>query len=320
MDRCLNRCTFCPGKVKETGTLNERFDRFKEAADHFLDQEFKQIEISGNDPIQFPMIREAVEYLKSNGVEYLTISTHARNLKDGNLAKDLAGAGVNFLRVPLYGATAQTHNKVVQFTAPDDEMSFSKGNAFEETVLGIKNAVANNIVISGHTIPMKYNQDELAEIIDLYLKLSNGKMNSMIIAAAGISAREYEYTSDWYLPIHKTGEILKPLLNHSITRDFPQIKFHFEDFPACALYSLNPRIVNQEIVPNIGTNEIVEEMRSKHDEKIPHYRVKTHFDKCDVCVLKKACGGILKNDYELFGADDLKPITAEAMMDPNIRD
>lgn len=315
--RCLNRCTFCPGTVKDGLSTEERFQKFLKDSQYFIDNKFKNIEISGNDPIQFPKIIEAIRHLKENGIQYLTLSTHGRNFKNSQFTAEARKAGLDFCRIPIYGSTEIIHNKSVQYVSQDDEENLSVGNAFQDTIEGIKNCVRNDIRIYGHTVPMQHNKLDLANIIDLYLELTAGKMNNMTISPAFISAVDTTYTAQWYLPQKDIGNALRKVLNHRIQKDFPHIKFKIVDFPYCVVHAISPLIENTNLVPNLGVHKLIQEIQSDLDDSIPHYRLKSYLDGCKECIALKACGGYLINDKKMFGTDGIRPITADALMDPD---
>lgn len=315
--RCLNRCTFCAGIVNEKESLEGRYAKFLKDSQYFIDAGFKNIEISGNDPIQFPKILEAIKHLKSNGVEYITLSTHGRHFKNPAFAKDLAQAGLSFCRIPLYGSTEEIHNQAVQYIGAEDGKALSVGNAFVETTAGIKNCVANGIRIYGHIVPMQFNQEDLAKTIDLYLELTDGKMDSLTVASACITEPEFEYTANWYLPIKDAGKTLNSIINHHIQKDYPHINFKIYDFPFCTIKAIVPNFENVAIVPNLGEHKVIENLRSNIDDSIPSYRLKSYMKECSSCIAYKICGGIYDNDQKMFGTEGLEPITADMLMNPD---
>lgn len=310
-ERCLSRCTFCPGVLVDNLSSSEKLEKFKKDSQHFISQGVQEIEISGVDPIQYSRIVEAVKYLKDNGVSKVVLSTHGRNLKDKTLAQELASAGLDYCRIPLYGSTAELHNKVMHYVAPHDPGSMSVGNSFEDMTEAIHNCSDVNIYIKGHIVPNQYNQHDISNIIDLYLDLTQGKMVNLVVASACIADKSEEYTSDWYLPIKDSKEVLNSIVDHSIVSRYPRISYLVMDYPYCVLGKMHPNIKNLNLVPNMGTYRIAEDVRSEVSDHIPSYRIKTFFNDCDTCVAKGLCAGIYKNDLEMFGSEGLSPLTPE---------
>lgn len=315
--RCLNRCTFCNGDTNDSRTVEEKFSKFKEDAKHFLNKGYNEIEISGNDPIQYSKIVDCVKFLKDIGIKKIVLSTHGRNMKDEHLTKNLAEAGLTSCRIPLYGSTADVHNQAMQYVAPG-EKPLSVGNSFNDTVEALKMCSKYDIFIKGHIIPMQFNQHDISNTVDLYLELTSGKMENLVVASACISHVSEEYTSTWYLPLNKSSEALKSVLNHKIKKDYPHIFFRIIDYPFCTVGALHPTMLNEYLVPDLGKNEVSEVIRSSIDSSVPHYRIKTKFSDCSNCVANKVCAGVYKNDMDMFGTEGLIPITPERLLEPGI--
>lgn len=317
--RCLNRCTFCSGTVKEGVTTESIFSKFLTDADYFIKNKYDEVEISGNDPLQFSKLVEVVEYLKKNGIKKIVLSTHGRHLKDLSLVESLAMAGLNSCRIPLYGKNEKIHNSMVQYLV-EGEAYFPQGSAFNDSTEALKNCAKVGLKIKGHIVPTKYNHDSLNEVIDLYLDLCKEQLEELIIAAACISITDVEFTGDWYKPISELSDCIKSVLKHNIRKDYPHIFFNVRDFPYCSVRKLHSDIENKIDFPDIGKHIVPLEQRSDFNQHIPHYRVKAYFDKCERCIAYKLCAGIYKNDLDMFGFGQLAPITQEDLLNLNYLD
>lgn len=297
--KCMNTCVFCPGIAREED-FNSKFKRLINEANYFIENNYDSIEISGGDPGEFSAIAEIVYYLKKNGIKNVQLSTHGRTLKNKDFVNRLASAGLNYCKIPLYGSTQEPHNKTVQ-------VKDSLGNAFQDSIQGIKNCIKHGIWIAGHTLITQYNKGDINNIIKLYLNLTEGHMKEMVICSAGITELDYEYTGDWYIPFKDMKPYLKDVIeNHP---EIPgDVNFRILEIPYCVLGKYNEAMSNNEQMPDLGKQKIEEKNRAKENPKIPHYRVKTYFEECDMCSLKYMCDGIHKNDLDMFGPGDLKAI------------
>lgn len=101
--RCSNRCTFCPGIVDESISVDAKYSKFILESNFFINNGYKKIEISGSDPIHFSKLSEAIRHLKDNGISEVCLSTHGRNFKNLSFVKNLQEAGLDSVRIPLTG-------------------------------------------------------------------------------------------------------------------------------------------------------------------------------------------------------------------------
>jgi MoaA/NifB/PqqE/SkfB family radical SAM enzyme len=302
--KCMNCCTFCSGSSAYEDP-EVKFARLIDEIDFFLKDGIKKIEISGGDPGEYERIAEIILYLRENGVEEIVLSTHGRTLKDKALVEQLKLAGVSAIRMPFYGSTASIHNKTAQYYP-------TAGNAFEDTLAGLRNCVEAEIMITGFTLINQYNKEDINNIISLYLENTDaGKwLGKLYIGITFISDLNYSYTKDWFLPLKNMGPYVRdiwdnapPLPGHTA--------FSFLDIPYCVLGEYTSLIENKfSGLPNLGKHKITElENRSTISDTIPHYRIKSYFDECERCVLNDICGAIPLNEIKMFGTYGLKAIT-----------
>lgn len=293
--KCMNTCLFCPG-IGMDATDEYIFKKAIEDANHLIKNGYEMIDISGVDPGEVNGIAEIIYYLKKNGIKYVQLSTHGRTLKDIDFAHRLSKAGLDYLRVSLYGSKSDIHNKVTQ-------VENSEGDSFRDTTLGIKNSVIYGITIAGNIRVTEYNKNDLNNIINLFTELSEGKIKEIIIGNIGISYKSYDYTSDWYLPFHKMKPFLLNVLNNENLPSYVKIL----DIPYCVVGKDSDIIENNNDMPDLGKHEIDSTMVSEQGN-IPHYRIKQYFEECKDCSLRYKCDGMNKNDMEMFGVDGLKAI------------
>ena len=303
--RCMNRCTFCSGMCEKIDP-KEKLDKILSEIDYFMKHGTKRIEISGGDPGEYIGIAEIIKHLRANGIQEVQLSTHGRTLKDENLVKDLKESKVSTIRIPLYGSTAEIHNKTAQYES-------TPGNAFDDTVQGIKNCTKYNIPIVGYTLINQYNKKDVNNIIQLYMDLTdNGRLlDQLYIGITFISQLDYSYTKDWFLPLKDMRPYIKDVYdNHP---KLPEAtNFRFLDIPYCVLGEYSDIIENKFAgFPNLGKHRIDEGNRSSISDGIPHYRIKSYFNECEECSLNDVCGAIPLNEIKMFGTYGMKAIKEE---------
>lgn len=298
--KCMNTCLFCAGTGDKSKTTEEIFQQAIKDANYFIENEYSMIEISGGDPGEFEGIAEIIYYLKQGGIGNITLSTHGRKMKDEELVKRLAVAGLDRCRIPLYGSTSEIHNKTTQ-------VENSTGDAFADSTQGIKNLVKHGIKIDGHTVVNMYNKDDIENIINLYMDLTDCFLGNIVIGPSFISTLSYSYTKDWFIPMKDLGPYLSGVIKES--KKIPDnIWFQIRDFPYCVFGQWDESIINYEPPPDLGQQLVKEGTRSKENPHVPHYRVKTHFHRCAECSLKNECDGIPVNELKMFGTYGLEPI------------
>lgn len=301
-ERCMNRCTFCVG-YHGVEDPTEKWNRYIAEADHFLkNTDIRRVEISGGDPGEYDRIVDFIKYLRRNGMVEVQLSTHGRTFKDENLVIALKEAGVTAVRIPLYGSTAEIHNKTAQYEP-------TPGDAFAEAVEGIKNVAKHGLPLVGYTLLNQYNKDDVLNILQLYLDLAGKSLIQMFIGLTFISELNYTYTKDWFLPIKD----MKPYIR-KIYENYPEAledidRFVFLDIPYCVFGEYSDLIENKfEGFPNLGMHDIEEANRSQVSSKIPHYRIKSYFSECEKCDLSGECGAIPLNEIKMFGTYGLKAV------------
>ena len=124
---CSLACPFCGGGPKPSPESLKT----QEIIAYKTLQEFKQkgimmVDISSGDPIEYQHISELIDYMKKEGF-CVQLSTHGVGLADKSLADKIVAAGVDKLRIPIYGSCSEIHDTVV-----------GKKRSFQKTISGIK--------------------------------------------------------------------------------------------------------------------------------------------------------------------------------------
>lgn len=294
LNSCRNSCVFCnPQGMRRIIDDNE----LKKIESHLLKQVldlkkkgFKEVEISGCDPVEYSKISEFIRWLKDIGFEYVELSTHGRNLSDLKLTRKLRESGLDEVRIPLYGSNKRIHESVTQ----------SKGS-FQDTLNGIMNIkkYAPNIKIKITSLVMKQNYKDIENIFALASKYSSDIIFSIPCLNDEIDSKNIAVAFDEMKPY------LLNLLNIS-----KNSKAHLKitDIPLCVFGFYKDSIINITGPPvAAGTYNIPKKFRSDIPG-IPSYRVKTRLKICDKCHASSKCDGFYRKYADLFRLDYLKPI------------
>lgn len=291
--KCMNTCTFCSGVSPEISD-QERLSKALSEADYFLEKGIRNIELSGGDPAEFKLLPQVVEYLKKGGVQQILVATHGRTLRDKNFLAKLKEAGMTSVKVPLYGSAESIHNKMTQHINPI-------GNAFRDTVAGLKNCEELGVKVVGYSITSHYNKENLLDIYKLYDELLPTCLERYYLGVAFIAEKNLHYTGDWFIPLSEASPYIQYFIRHidELKRPFTML-----DVPYCVSGKKYPFMENEkQKFPNLGTHGVDGGHDSKELPGVPHYRIKTQFPLCRDCKYRDECGGIPRNEWEMFGRE-----------------
>ncbi|MCX6803898.1 MAG: radical SAM protein [Candidatus Diapherotrites archaeon] len=140
-------------KAPDELTTQEALD----AVDYLAEQGLAYIAVSGGEPLMRPDFFQIAEKMKEKGIA-LSIATNG-TLITKETAKKLKSVNCLYAQVSVDGATAKTHN------------SFRGRNSFEQTLEGIKNLVAEGIIVGISCTVTRFNIREVEKEIDLAEKI-----------------------------------------------------------------------------------------------------------------------------------------------------
>jgi len=149
---CNLHCKHCYATAGKPWKDELTTEEAKRAIDIFDRAGVTIIAFSGGEPLVRPDIMELARYAADKGI-YVAMATNG-TLITKKKAKEMKEAGVQFVQISLDGLDAKTH----------DEFRGVKG-AFDKTVQGIKNAVAEGFFVEISTTVTRYNYKQIPEII-----------------------------------------------------------------------------------------------------------------------------------------------------------
>ncbi len=288
---CDYDCVFCKGIPHKISALktDEMENKLLENISWFVLQGLTDlIEISGADPAEYEKLDKFIYLLKLAGFRKVRLSTNAYRLADYELASRLVTAGLDILRVRLYGHNAKIHGKVAR-----------KKDAFKNTMQAIDNFRELGIEISAHTKILKANINYLEELYDLLREVNT---NKGLVEVGLISIAQKELLPH-YVPIK---DLSKPLLDLIKYAEHKNCKLLLQDIPYCVLGFDYPDITFTE-PPELGQQQPPADLQSS-ERNVPRYRLQKQVAMCADCTLKNKCKGFYVNDVDRFGTGKLKPV------------
>jgi radical SAM protein with 4Fe4S-binding SPASM domain len=114
---------------------------------------------SGGEPTIRPDILKLVEHAYKRGI-YVAMATNALVFASREKVKEFKKAGLQFVQISLDGVNPETHDRFRGVPG-----------AFEKTVKGIENCVAEDLFVEVAATATKHNYKEIPELIDFVDKL-----------------------------------------------------------------------------------------------------------------------------------------------------
>jgi radical SAM protein with 4Fe4S-binding SPASM domain len=178
--RCNNDCAHCynvqhPAPGTNTGELDT--EHWKLVLDKAWALGIPHIIFTGGEPTLRADLPELIAHAESNG-QITGLNTNARRLSDEHFVARLVEAGLDHVQITLESSRPEVH----------DEMVRSKG-AFQQTVKGIRNALANPLYVMTNTTMLRTNVHAIPETLDFLAELGVPTigLNALIYSGRGAS-------------------------------------------------------------------------------------------------------------------------------------
>jgi len=173
--RCSNECSHCynarPRHYPELTTA-----QWKDALDRLWDAGIPHIVFTGGEPTLRPDLPELIAHAERNG-QITGLNTNGRRLKDPALVQALVDAGLDHVQITLESHDAQVHDRMVAGT-----------HAWEETVAGIRNALATRLYVMTNTTLLTDNAPTLRQTLEFLAALGvpTVGLNALIYSGHGM--------------------------------------------------------------------------------------------------------------------------------------
>ena len=181
--KCNQKCKFCyAAGQKMAGVRELTTDEWRQVIDRLDAAGVPMVTFTGGEPTMREDIAELVGYARRMVTR---LNTNGTNLTE-ELVENLKAAGLDSLQVTLYSHSAEVHNALVG------------AERFEDTVRGIKRAVAAGLDISINTPLCKKNADyeetlKLISALGVRFVTASGLICT---GAAGVNHEDYDLTSE----------------------------------------------------------------------------------------------------------------------------
>ncbi len=172
--RCNNECAHCynarPRRYAELDT-----DQWKRILDRLWEIGIPHVVFTGGEPTLRSDLPELVAHAERNG-QIAGLNTNGRLLKDPDLLERLVAAGLDHVQITLESHQAEIHDHMV-----------ARPGAWQDTVAGVKNALASRLFVMTNTTLLQENSAYLAETLDFLgtLGVPTVGLNALIYSGHG---------------------------------------------------------------------------------------------------------------------------------------
>lgn len=286
-NQCNHLCVFCSVSSKDKKEID--FNEVKQKIDFFIGRGVDQLTLSGGEPTLNKDLIRILEYAKEKNIKKINLQTNGILLSNPKFLKKIIDAfPVDFL---------------VSFHASDKDIYAKLTGMRDDFHLALKSIESINKLRYGmHGIGIvinSLNYKHLKEHVQFcHENFPNITLYNLIYIDPVNRAKENKWTlirlSESELYLYKALEYLKS----------KNLKIIIDRVPLCYLrgyeeYSANTR----EIIQSSGTFYFKINDNDYEYSSSRHNLNKT----CDICSVKKICGGLPKNYIDEFGSSELYP-------------
>ncbi len=269
--KCNCLCIMCPNSLSYRKLKDMTKLEFFEWVDR-LTPDVNHITFTGGEPTLRRDLFELINYVNQKRPDiHMRLLTNARMFYYKSYLDDFLAQGLKNLEfgIPICGPNAKTHDKVTK----------AKGS-FEQTMGGMKNLMANGFLVELRIVINKINLDELNNMSELIKKELNDVLR-ITFYYMQITGNALKNKDEVFISYKKIRDKIDIALNS--LNGFTIGLCHF---PLCT--------VNPKWWPIVW--------RSVVDRKL------FFPEKCNLCLYKKYCLGVMKSYRANFGVGEFQPI------------
>ncbi len=291
--RCNNACGHCY-VAREKSFPEMDTNSWKRVIDKLRDVGVPHITLTGSEATMREDLADLVQYAQDNNI-ICGLVTNGIKLADNDFLMKLVNAGLDYIQVTLESHDAAIHNKMVG------------ANSWEQTVKGLKNAIATDVYTITNTTLCALNAPTIEKTIDFLAEIGlegTFACNGIIYSGKGKSvengipeaeleplldrivakAREHNFKFIWYSPtqyceynpvIHGLGP------KRCSAADISMAIEPNGDVLPCQSYFVPIGNILKDPWKKIWNHQLAKRIRNR--ENVP--------DKCKTCDSLDTCGG-----------------------------
>lgn len=174
--RCNNNCAHCyNARARNYPELSTQ--QWKQVLDRLWELGIPHIVFTGGEPTLRQDLPELIAYAEQKG-QITGINTNGRRISDPAYLQTLIDAGLDHVQITLESHLPEVHDEMVQ----------AKG-AWQQTVAGVKNAVASRLYVMTNTTMLQNNAGVLSDTLQFLadLQVPTIGLNALIYSGKGQS-------------------------------------------------------------------------------------------------------------------------------------
>lgn len=171
--RCNNDCAHCyNARERDFPELSTK--DWKRVIDRTWELGIPHIVFTGGEPTMRADLPELIAHAEAKG-QITGLNSNARRLSDAVFVQTLVSAGLDHVQITVESSDAQIHNQMV------------RAKAFDQTVAGVKNALASSLYVMTNTTMLRTNVHTIPETLEFLAELGVPTigLNALIYAGHG---------------------------------------------------------------------------------------------------------------------------------------
>lgn len=265
-DKCNSNCVMCP-TGEETRRKGDIYsvERLISLARH-IPEDVEHITITGGEP--FMMRKKIFPFLlflrtRFFNTEFLLL-TNGRALSMTEYCTELLKTAPEniFFGIPLHASNKRLHDFITQ-----------ADGSFEQTIAGIHNLLAMRMKVELRIVVSNLNADDMFSLSKM-IAGSFPSVDHVCIMAMEMTGNAYKNKSYVWLPYKQAFQSIEKAIDLLLNNG---INVRLYNFPLCTVMPAYWTLCRKSITP---------------------YKIR-YLEKCNVCRMKDACGGLFGSSFKL---------------------
>ncbi len=305
--KCRNACTFCTTRIinlqnRAPWALDD-LAKIERSIQMLRSKGYTHLRLAAIEPLEHPDIVEILQKARERGFLEIEVWSHGGPLSHMPLARRIVDAGLTLLDVPVFGPSAEIHDKIA-----------GREGAFEETRRGLMNLREIGFDrIRAHMVLARGNHRHIAETMRFCQSSEFGPAQSIVLAAP--SSPDSEVFRPVAVPLTETVEALKTARGELSPELFDRVlRCLSEVFPHCLLTTRFPgcgHLLSKTAAPapleDSSRVKIYSGNLEGEGQKTigADLKQRARCPQADRCGLSASCPGIYPFYLDLFGDEEL---------------
>jgi len=289
---CQAKCQFCSQDFawrEETNLMP-----FRQACEKIYlayEKGYRRLGFTGGEPTLRKDLPKLIAFAKKIGFSYVRIQTNGIRTADFAYTKELVDAGLTFVKFSIHGHDHKTHDELTMIPG-----SFQANLDSIDHLKRLRVGMGINIVLN------KVNYTHLEEFYELFLmKL---QLSNFVIIAPLYEGNMNNYVQEMGVRLSAIAPHVRKAFEMFTKIDFPKPPLLLHFVP-CALPGYEQQMLgwsafNTTVVSPSG------KLRDL-DETVMEHTIKTA--ECGKCVYNDRCIGFDKSYTNIFGTDEIAPLS-----------